>query len=145
MIFDTPTPTLSLSARSFTTTTTMDRTAKVYDEVVKCTVSSGTTSWEKVSLSMESGEGCLSRTGCSCTLIGNEMYIFAGQEPSSGTLFNDIFKVDLETKTLKRVSVNGGSPPPRHSHGCILLNDKCMVSESRKDRGTNLLSPLLPC
>ena len=84
--------------------------------------------WEKVKLAIESAPGCNSRTGCSSTLVGNDMYIFGGQEPHSGTLFNDILKIDLKTLTLSRVDVNGGSPPPRHSHISVLLNDKCLVS-----------------
>ena len=56
------------------------------------------------------------------------MYVFAGQEPRTGALFNDVLKVALGTMTLTRVEVNGGSPPPRHSHSCVRLNDKCLVS-----------------
>ena len=55
------------------------------------------------------------------------MYIFAGQDPHSGTLFNDVFKVDLKALKLQRVEVKGGSPPPRHSHTSVPLNEKCMV------------------
>ena len=80
-----------------------------------------------MNLAIESNQGCRSRTGCSSTVIGNEMYIFAGQDPHSGTLFNDVFKVDLKALKLTRVEVKGGSPPPRHSHTSVPLNDKCMV------------------
>ena len=95
---------------------------------MKCRVSGEVRTWEKVKLAIESAPGCNSRTGCSSTLVGNDMYIFGGQEPHSGTLFNDILKIDLKTLTLSRVDVNGGSPPPRHSHISVLLNDKCLVS-----------------
>ena len=81
-----------------------------------------------VSLSVQGGGGCATRTGCSCVAVGQHMYVFAGQEPRTGALFNDVLKVDLGTMTLTRVEVNGGSPPPRHSHSCVRLNDKCLVS-----------------
>ena len=108
----------------------------MYDEVVQCTYDAkdGRLTWEKVNLAVESSEGCKSRTGCSCTLLGGAMYIFAGQEPHSGALFNDVFKVDLATAILSRVDVKGGSPPPRHSHTSVPLNDKCMVSPVHSQR-----------
>ncbi len=108
----------------------------MYDEVLKCTVSGdGKKAWEAVSLSVEGKPGCVSRTGCSTTLVGGHMYIFAGQDPQTGTLFNDVLRVHLESMTLQRVDVKGGSPPPRHSHASVRINDTCLVSpRSRQPR-----------
>eukprot|EP00892_Ulva_mutabilis_P002250 jgi/Ulvmu1/12025/UM083_0038.1 len=58
----------------------------------------------------------LVRTGASAVVIEHCVYVFGGQEPSTGLCCNDVLKFDANSANWTTVNPKSGKPPPRHAH-----------------------------
>lgn len=50
------------------------------------------------------------------TALGSFVYIYGGQEPSTGLCFGDVVQLDTKTWHWHPLRAAGGHPPPRHAH-----------------------------
>jgi hypothetical protein len=69
----------------------------------------------------------LGRSGASLTAIDGRLYLFGGQDPMHGACFNDLHVLDPATWEWSEARVEGGRPPPRHSHVACRLGDGALV------------------
>ena len=67
------------------------------------------------------------RSGASASLVGKHVYVFGGQDPASGMVFNDVHALDTETGGWQRIEPASQSPPPMHSHACGVLRGRCLL------------------
>jgi Kelch motif len=67
------------------------------------------------------------RTGASMTAIGDCVYIYGGQEPSTGLCFGDVVKLDTTCWRWSVLRPAGGHPPPRHAHCAGRLRENCLL------------------
>lgn len=56
------------------------------------------------------------RTGAGVVAMDEWVYMFGGQEPSTGLCFNDVLKFNIKTRNWETVCPASGKPPPRHAH-----------------------------
>ena len=56
------------------------------------------------------------RTGATMTAIGSDIFIYGGQEPSTGVCFSEVIKVDTCKWQWSVLQPASGKPPARHSH-----------------------------
>jgi len=56
------------------------------------------------------------RTGAGVVAMDEWVYMFGGQEPSTGLCCNDILKFNIKTRHWETVCPASGKPPPRHAH-----------------------------
>lgn len=87
----------------------------------------GALAWERPAVRVAGGAALPPRTGATLTAVGAKLYLFGGQDPTSGACFNDVVALDPATWEWERLSVSGGSPPPRHSHTTCLVNGHCLL------------------
>lgn len=85
--------------------------------------------WERPAVAVAGGAALPPRAGASFTAVGRVLYLFGGQDPASGTCFNDIVALDTASDPWewRRVEVQGGSPPPRHSHAACVVRGGCVL------------------
>jgi hypothetical protein len=61
------------------------------------------------------------------TAIGDALYIYGGQEPSTGLCFSDIAKLDTLSWTWSVINPSSGKPPARHAHCAGVLEGTCLL------------------
>lgn len=61
------------------------------------------------------------------TALGSCVYIYGGQEPSSGLCFGDVVQLDTDTWRWSPLKATSGQPPPRHAHCAGAVGDHSLV------------------
>ena len=72
------------------------------------------------------------RSGHSAVLVpelgeAGSLYVFGGQDYTTGQLLNDLHCLDLASLTWRLVDAKGTAPAPRTSHSCAHLAGKLAV------------------
>ena len=112
-----------------------DRNAQAFGEVWALRVRGGAgvgdvaLAWERPAVVASGGAAPTPRANASLTALGRTLYLFGGHDPASGTCFNDVLALDTEHDPWewRRVEVQGGSPPPRHSHAACSVRGNCLL------------------
>ncbi|KAK3282811.1 hypothetical protein CYMTET_9471, partial [Cymbomonas tetramitiformis] len=80
--------------------------------------------------------GLAGRSGSSVTQIAGRLYVFGGQEPQTGSCFNDVLVFDPERKAWWRPKIANGAPPPRHSHcACAFHGTRLLIWGGASESG----------
>jgi len=105
-----------------------DRMAHVFSDVWLLEAGAEGYRWRPAPCSAEKGVEVLPRSGASLTLVGGKLYLFGGQDVSTGSFHSDLLCLDVETWRWSRVEIAGGPQPgARHSHFAGRLADNCMI------------------
>ena len=109
-----------------------DRTPKALDDVwiLKFERSMPLTArWIRKTTTTRGDEKLPARSGASATAIGTDVYVFGGQDPSTGVCFNDVVVLDTTSWQWRRlILAESGSPPPRNGHvACAAFGGKALV------------------
>jgi len=98
-----------------------DRAPVTYDDLWVLETVGGSFEWTRVTPILENGVAVHPRSGASLTAIGEEVFLFGGQEPLTEFRFSDLKVLDTRTWTWRDAGVEGQAPPARHSHatGCL--------------------------
>lgn len=82
----------------------------------------------KVDTSCEEGleQGPLQRGGHSANLIGNKVFMFGGENPNRKPN-NELWVLDVQTRTWSKPDVSGVPPEPRSSHSAVTYMDRYIV------------------
>jgi len=109
-----------------------DRTPKALDDVWILTFERSmplTARWVRKTTTTRGGETLPARSGASATAVGADVYVFGGQDPSTGVCFNDVVVLDTTRWEWRRlVLAESGSPPPRNGHiACALPSRKALM------------------
>ena len=112
-----------------------DRNAQAFGDVWALRVRGGagpggvSLAWERPAIAAAGGAAPTPRANASLTALGRKLYLFGGHDPTSGTCFNDVLALDTarDPWEWRRVEIQGGSPPPRHSHAACRLRGGCLL------------------
>ena len=61
------------------------------------------------------------------TPIGDCIYIYGGQEPTTGVCFGELIKVETSSWRWSTVTPSSGKPPARHAHCAGQLDGTCLL------------------
>ena len=109
-----------------------DRTPKALDDVWVLRFERSmplTARWIRKTTTTRGDEKIPARSGASATVIGTDVYVFGGQDPSTGVCFNDVVVLDMNAWEWRRLTLaESGSPPPRNGHvACAARGGKALV------------------
>jgi len=109
-----------------------DRTPKALDDVWILRFERSmplTARWIRKTTTTRGDEKLPARSGASATTIGTDVYVFGGQDPSTGVCFNDVVVLDTTSWEWRRlILAESGSPPPRNGHvACAAFGGKALV------------------
>lgn len=61
------------------------------------------------------------------TAIGTDVFIYGGQEPSTGVCFSEVVKIDTTAWVWSVLQPASGKPPARHSHCAGVAHEHALV------------------
>lgn len=106
-----------------------DRVPVTYDDLWVLDTGKGEQGlqWTRITPSFANECKVHPRSGATLTAVGDQVYLFGGQEPVTEFRFGDIKVLDTTCWTWSDVQVTGTSPPARHSHTATCLANQCVM------------------
>ncbi|KAK9829964.1 hypothetical protein WJX72_008920 [[Myrmecia] bisecta] len=104
-----------------------DRSPTPYNDLWVLNTEGGKYEWRCVMASNTAGTPVRPRTGATMTAVDDKVYVYGGQDPVSGICYDDLLMLDTASWQWSPVEVEGGKPPPRHSHCAGLFKDHCLL------------------